>query len=230
MGPRWQHPFTCVVAGPTQSGKTEFVQRFSQHVEDMITPLPTKIMWSYGEWQPIYQSLLDKVHFVQGLPEIPLYSKEPLLLVIDDQMHGVDQRISTLFTKGSHHRNLSVIYIVQNLFDQHKEHRTISLNAHYLVIFKTQETDPRLYIWPSRCVQEKLIMFVKPLQWQLNNLMDTSWLIWSRPHQKESDWEVMFSQAKVKQCMWKIYKRSHLEWEVICKWDVKECTLEWRIV
>ena len=30
-----------------------------------------------------------------------------------------------LFTKGSHHRNLSVIYIVQNLFDQHKEHRTI---------------------------------------------------------------------------------------------------------
>ena len=29
-----------------------------------------------------------------------------------------------------------VIYIMQNLFDQHKEHRTISLNAHYLVIFK----------------------------------------------------------------------------------------------
>ena len=73
---------------------------------------------------------------MQGLPNLPLYSAEPLLLVIDDQMHGVDQRISSLFTKGSHHRNLSVIYIVQNLFDQHKEHRTISLNAHYLVIFK----------------------------------------------------------------------------------------------
>ena len=73
---------------------------------------------------------------MQGLPDLPLYSAEPLLLVIDDQMHGVDQRISSLFTKGSHHRNLSVIYIVQNLFDQHKEHRTISLNAHYLVIFK----------------------------------------------------------------------------------------------
>ena len=96
----------------------------------------SKIIWSYGEWQPAYQSLLDKADFVQGLPDLPLYSAEPLLLVIDDQMHGVDQRISSLFTKGSHHRNLSVIYIVQNLFDQHKEHRTISLNAHYLVIFK----------------------------------------------------------------------------------------------
>ena len=51
-------------------------------------------------------------------------------------MQSVDQRISSLFTKGSHHRNISVIYIVQNLFDQHKLHRTISLNAHYLVVFK----------------------------------------------------------------------------------------------
>ncbi|KAK6171966.1 hypothetical protein SNE40_018382 [Patella caerulea] len=38
------------------------------------------------------------------------------------------------FTKKSHHRNVSVIYIVQNLFD--KQQRTISLNAHYVVLFK----------------------------------------------------------------------------------------------
>ena len=136
MDPRWQHPFTCIVAGPTQSGKTEFVKRFIENLKDMVTPLPTRIVWSYGEWQPAYQSLLDKVDFVQGLPDHPLYSKEPLLVVIDDQMHGVDRRITGLFTKGSHHRNLSIVYIVQNLFDQQKEHRTISLNSHYLVIFK----------------------------------------------------------------------------------------------
>ena len=136
MDPRWQHPFTCIVAGPTQSGKTEFVKRFIENLKDMVTPLPTKIVWSYGEWQPAYQPLLDKVDFVQGLPNLPLYSKEPLLVVIDDQMHGVDRRITSLFTKGSHHRNLSIVYIVQNLFDQQKEHRTISLNSHYLVIFK----------------------------------------------------------------------------------------------
>ena len=136
MDPRWQHPFTCIVAGPTQSGKTEFVKRFIENLEDMVTPLPTRIVWSYGEWQPAYQTLLDNVDFVQGLPDLPVYSKEPLLVVIDDQMHGVDRRITSLFTKGSHHRNLSIVYIVENLFDQHKEHRTISLNSHYLVIFK----------------------------------------------------------------------------------------------
>ena len=41
-----------------------------------------------------------------------------------------------LFTKGSHHRNLSVIYIVQNLFHQGKGNRIISLNSHDLVLFK----------------------------------------------------------------------------------------------
>ena len=41
-----------------------------------------------------------------------------------------------LFTKGSHHRNLRVLYIVQNLFHQGKGNRSISLNSHYLVLFK----------------------------------------------------------------------------------------------
>ena len=90
-----------------QSGKNEFVKRFIQHVEDMVTPIPIKIIWSYGELKPSYQSLMDKVDFVQGLPNLPLYSQEPLLLVIDDQMRSMDQCISSLFTKGSHHRNLS---------------------------------------------------------------------------------------------------------------------------
>ena len=102
----------------------------------MATPMPTKILFSYAEWQPAYQSLQNKVQFVQGLPELPLYSQEPLLLIIDDQMHSVDQQVSSLFTKGSHHRNISIIHVIQNLFDKHREHRTISLNAHYLVVFK----------------------------------------------------------------------------------------------
>jgi hypothetical protein len=43
---------------------------------------------------------------------------------------------ASLFTKKSHHRNISVMYIEQNLFHKGKNHRTISLNAHYMVLFK----------------------------------------------------------------------------------------------
>ena len=50
---------------------------------------------------------------------------------------GKDKRITNLFTKGSHQRNLSVICIVQYVFHQSKQTRNISLNAHYIVLFKS---------------------------------------------------------------------------------------------
>ena len=58
--------------------------------------------------------------------------------MFDDQMIGAskDKRIVNLFTRGSYHRNLCVIYIVQNLFHQGKGSRSISVNSHYLVLFK----------------------------------------------------------------------------------------------
>ena len=97
--------------------KREFVKAFVQHVKYMVTPIPTKIVGSYDEWQPAYQLLLGKVNFVQGLCDFLQYSKNTLLVMIDEQMPGVDQRVISLFTKESHHWNLSAIYIVQNLFD-----------------------------------------------------------------------------------------------------------------
>ena len=58
------------------------------------------------------------------------------LIVFDDQMIDAckDKRIVNLFSRGSHHRNLSEIYIVQNLFHQGKGSRSISLNGHYLLL------------------------------------------------------------------------------------------------
>ena len=87
--------------------------------------------------------MIPTIEFVKGIPE-SLENDSYLdvnirnLIVIHDQMieAGKDNRIVNLFTKGSHHRNLSVIYIVQNLFHQGKGKRSISLNSHYLVLFK----------------------------------------------------------------------------------------------
>ena len=47
--------------------------------------------------------------------------------MFDDQMiyASKDKRIVNLFTLGAHHRNLSVIYIVKNVFHQGKGSRSI---------------------------------------------------------------------------------------------------------
>jgi len=63
-------------------------------------------------------------------------NSQPMLLVIDDLMSETNQLVSDIFTKISHHRNISVVYMTQNVFDINKYARTISLNAHYLVLFK----------------------------------------------------------------------------------------------
>ncbi len=139
MDPRWKHPFTCVVAGPTSSGKTIFVSRLLQHAKDMIVPTPEKIVWFYGEWQPAYASLkVENLQLVEGLPDSNMLdARVPHLIVIDDLLSETDSRVTKIFTKGSHHRNCSVIYITQNMFDKNKEVRTITLNTHYMVLFKS---------------------------------------------------------------------------------------------
>ena len=139
MDPRWKHPFTCVVAGPTSSGKTYFVARLIKHVAEMVDPAPQRIFWFYGEWQDAYTPLRELgISFIEGMPdEKVLDPKVRNLVVVDDLLSETDARVTKLFTKGSHHRNTSVIFISQNLFDKNKENRTITLNAHYIVLFKS---------------------------------------------------------------------------------------------
>lgn len=139
MDPRWTHPFTCIVSGPTGSGKTWFVMRFLQHADQLMNPPPERILWFYGEWQAAYTRLsIPKLQFVEGLPKTELLDpRTRSLVIIDDLLSETDGRVTNLFTKGSHHRNCSVIYITQNLFHKNKENRTISLNTHYMVLFKS---------------------------------------------------------------------------------------------
>ena len=56
------------------------------------------------------------------------------LLIIDDLMHEMNEVVATLFMKGSHHRNTSVLLLTQHIFYQNKHSRTVSQNANYMVL------------------------------------------------------------------------------------------------
>ena len=78
------------------------------------------------------------------------------LLVFDDLMTEAkcDQRIADLFTKGSHHRNISVVYLTKKLFPQGKACRDIILNTQYMVLYnnpidRQQEATLARRIYPS---------------------------------------------------------------------------------
>ena len=105
---------------------------------------PVKVIYLYGAWQDKFSSMEKNynVQFYNGIPNSEtlnkaIQSKQPKLLVIDDMMCSAASSdvIHDLFYKNSHHSNTSVILIVQNLFA--KNLRGISLNCHYLILFKS---------------------------------------------------------------------------------------------
>ena len=69
MDPSWKYPFTCVIAGPTGSGKTVWMTRFLNHVSHMMIPPPQKVVWCYREWQAGH-SQMQGVFIVEGLPKV----------------------------------------------------------------------------------------------------------------------------------------------------------------
>ena len=157
----WAHPFTCVIAGPTGSGKTMFVRRFVKNIRDMMMPVPDRITWSYDVYQTIYGTITG-VDFVQGLPDLDMLDpSERHLIIIDDQMDDVDQKVSDLFTKYSHHKNLSVILIVQNLFNKNKHHRTISLNTHYMILFKNPRDQSQMMSLAQQMYPHNMKRFIE---------------------------------------------------------------------
>ena len=118
-----------------------------ENAQQTIRPPPQRVIWCYGQWQPMYLEMIDTIpgiEFYEGIPSKIdfrgiLDVNKRNLIVLGDLMaqSGGDKRIANLFTKGSHHRELSVIYIVQNIIHQGTETRNISLNTHYIVLFKS---------------------------------------------------------------------------------------------
>ena len=106
----FQHPFTMTVSGPTSCGKTTWIKKLLQNV--LIKPAPTRIIWLYRRWQPLYDELRNTVRplieFIQGIPltladDNFVPTRDNNLIVLDDLMSTAskDTRITELFTVAS---------------------------------------------------------------------------------------------------------------------------------
>ena len=100
MNLAWNHPFTCVIAGPTGCGKTVWVRQFLEHISTIMSPVPEEVVWCYGEWQAVYEQMKD-VTFVEGLPQTQSWTDgKPRLIILDDLI-SYDEEI--LYFINFHH-------------------------------------------------------------------------------------------------------------------------------
>ena len=108
---KFNHMFSMLVVGPSQCGKTYFVEKvFTENCIQFPDNKPQQIIWLYNQWQKRYEQLQrrlgDRIVFEQGIPELSEDLSEISLsrhriFVFDDLMaQATDSPVlSKLFTQ-----------------------------------------------------------------------------------------------------------------------------------
>jgi len=128
-------PMCYIISGPTFSGKSFFLMNLLR--SNLISPKPAKIYWYSGSKNNL---LPDNIIHCTDLKSIGETIYPPFsLIVLDDlaeqQFNLIE--VARLFSHRSHHEQISVILITQNLYQPGKYTRSITLNAKYIQIFKS---------------------------------------------------------------------------------------------
>ena len=187
----FKHPITIQVSGKTRCGKTRLVRRILE--EQLIKLFAIRIIWVFSEWQPDYDMIRDlypgREFEKWWRDEIfdSISPKQRNILVLDDQMGvaSLSTSVADLFTKESRHRNLTVIYLVQNVYNQGKSQRTISLNSQYSVVFRNgRDASQFRYMAYQICSNDGKSGFLILLQMPPTNLMGTWSLTTTHQHLK----------------------------------------------
>jgi len=136
-------PSSILVVGPSGCGKTVFTEKLLLDDKHLFETKPTAIHYCYGAWQKRFENMqANGIKFHEGIPEqqdlVKWFPQGGGILVLDDLMDegSGDKRVLDLFTKHSHHQNVTVLYLCQDMFPVGKYAKSISRNAHYIVAFK----------------------------------------------------------------------------------------------
>ena len=137
----------CIIQGCSSSGKTRLCARILTHAEQIFPTPPTLIIFCYKTWQGIYdelQSKLPSIHFLPCLPgEEELKSltsnHNHSVIVADDMLTEISSSpfCSDLFTRISHHYNITSILIMQNATVAGKFASNLAKNCHYSFLMRS---------------------------------------------------------------------------------------------
>ena len=167
----FRHKFSLLAVGPTQSGKTYFVQQILENKRIVYEEQKSiRIFWYYNQWQECYEKLKKSVGksilFERGVPELSedlceINARYNNIIILDDLMAEATDSpvVSRLFTQGRH-RNASVILLLQNMFPKGKYNTDISRNAQYLALFRSPSDRKQIGIIAERMFDKNRVLFM----------------------------------------------------------------------
>ena len=133
----------------------------------------TGVVYFYSEMQELFKSAPGNTKFHFGMPEeddlleyIGDFNGSHGLLVFDDLGPEVSNSklLRDIAIKMSHHRNVSVIIVTQNIYMPGKTARTQSLNSHYFILTRTCRDLKQIGLLGSQLFPGKGIIFIETYQ------------------------------------------------------------------
>ena len=68
MDVRFKVPSNFYISGQSQCGKSYLVRRLLYHLNELFHPVPSKVIYCYGEYQKEFDELRG-VEFIEGFPQ-----------------------------------------------------------------------------------------------------------------------------------------------------------------
>lgn len=128
------------MAGSSGAGKTSLFVKLVRSADAVMTRTPDRLDLFFSHGQRAYEEMKKTspcpVVLHRGGPGEDYEPPPGTLVVVDDLQATHSEIVSQWFTRKSHHLDCSIIYLVQNVFDKSPYHRSISLNATYLILFR----------------------------------------------------------------------------------------------
>ena len=119
-----------------------WAKKLIENRNEMTSKQINRLIYCYGEWQSEFYKV-ENVKFIKGMDSVFKENDffklgESTLLIFDDLANELsgNPKASKLFTQDIHHKNVSIVFITQNLYKQGKAMREIQLNSQCLVLFK----------------------------------------------------------------------------------------------
>jgi len=137
---KFRHPNLLIIHGKSMSGKSVLVREMLDKREKILDKPLDKIIYVYTEYQVEFDEMkknIPNIEFTKDITCIDNMLGKQSLLILDDKLLDFETKdnrfISEYFIKKSHHKNVSVWALFQNLYG--KNMRLCSLNQTYLITF-----------------------------------------------------------------------------------------------
>ena len=157
MGLKFITPANIMIIGPSLSGKSTMMFNILAQKSDAFDKLMGRIYYCYGtfseQYNKIKKQLGNDIEFFSGIPTEEMVRKWAsaskglaIILVLDDLMEQISKSVTCqdLVTKITHHCEMALFILTQNMFQKGPIFRCVSLNTHYFIIMKTKRDQQQL--------------------------------------------------------------------------------------